>query len=531
MGESFRASVHQQAIFDFMRSGQGNAVVRATAGSGKTTTLVEVAKRLPEDLTVCFLAFSSDAANELKARLPAHMKAQTVHAAGMAALGYYLRKRNISRTIEPYKYHVLIKQQMDTLKLEFAVSDETLYETELYLRELLKFARLNLINTKNPVNLRNLSLRYNLEPPTHVELEDAAHEVLPQLLRVGAEQALQQGICDFGDMIYLPYHYGSYQSDMQPRCYDIVCVDEAQDYSPLALEFTMQMVKPDGRILFVGDPRQSIFGFAGADTDALDRIIEKTRATVLPLSITYRCPKRHVALAQNIAPEIEASPDAAEGRIYHIPDSLLEKFTHPSTLVLCRLNAPLIQSCLRLVQHGQKAYVRGANLPQDLERIANQLFQYNDFSNYYGTIDAYRFTEAQRLLNRFGDNDHTQQRIAKLKDQGQCLVYLIEALTEQGMPSLERLNNLVKATFAEERDAVVFSTIHRAKGQEAQRVVILYPELMPVSYARTSEAALGEACVMFVALTRAKQDLVFVQQPPKENMMDTIEHMDEWHMR
>ena len=292
MGEPFRASVHQQAIFDFMRSGQGNAVVRATAGSGKTTTLVEVAKRLPEDLTVCFLAFSSDAANELKARLPAHTKAQTVHAAGRAALVNYLHRHDIPFTFEKYKYHVLIKQHMDDFKLEFAVNDETLYETELYLRDLLHFARLNLIDTKIPLNLRNLALRYNLEPPKDLELENATYEALPKILRAGAEQALEEGTCDYGDMIYLPHHYCRSRPDMRPRRYDIVCVDEAQDYSPLALEFTMRMVKPDGRMLFVGDPRQSIFGFAGADVGALDRIMDKTHATVLPLSITYRCPKR-----------------------------------------------------------------------------------------------------------------------------------------------------------------------------------------------------------------------------------------------
>lgn len=527
MGDPFRASVHQQAIFDFMRSGQGNAVVRATAGSGKTTTLVEVAKRLPEDLAVCFLAFSSDAANELKARLPARTKAQTVHAAGRKALKKYLDKRDILWTFDEYKYHKLIRKYMGVLKEVSAVSNEALTETELYLQVLLKFARLNLIDTKIPLNLRDLALRYNLEAPRYLELEDAAHEALPQILRAGAEQALTEGLCDYGDMIYLPHHYCRSQSDMRPRLYDIVCVDEAQDYSPLALEFTMRMVKPDGRMLFVGDPRQSIFGFAGADVDALDRIIDKTHATVLPLSITYRCPQRHVALAQNIAPEIEASPKAAKGHIYCIPNTLLEKFTHPGTLVLCRLNAPLIQSCLRLVKSGKKAYIKGGGLPQDLGRIANQIFQKTSFSSYRRTIEVNEMVEIQYLLNRFGDNEQTRLRIAKLIDHGQCLTYLIGELIERGIPTLKKLKHLIDVTFAPQEDAVVLSTVHRAKGQEAKRVVILYPENMPASYARTPDAILGEECVIFVALTRATQDLVFVKQPPNDNTMNIVEHMIE----
>ena len=40
-------SPHQQAILDFVRSGVGHGVVMATAGSGKTFTLREVASSLP----------------------------------------------------------------------------------------------------------------------------------------------------------------------------------------------------------------------------------------------------------------------------------------------------------------------------------------------------------------------------------------------------------------------------------------------------------------------------------------------------
>ena len=38
---TFIPSAYQQAIFDFVKTGSGNAVVSAVAGSGKTSTLVE----------------------------------------------------------------------------------------------------------------------------------------------------------------------------------------------------------------------------------------------------------------------------------------------------------------------------------------------------------------------------------------------------------------------------------------------------------------------------------------------------------
>ena len=55
-------SSHQEAIFRFMEEGTGHGVIMATAGSGKSTTMVEVAHRLPKNTRACFLAFNTSAA-------------------------------------------------------------------------------------------------------------------------------------------------------------------------------------------------------------------------------------------------------------------------------------------------------------------------------------------------------------------------------------------------------------------------------------------------------------------------------------
>lgn len=58
---------------------------------------------------------------------------------------------------------------------------------------------------------------------------------------------------------------------------------------------------------------------------------------------------------------------------------------------------------------------------------------------------------------------------------------------------------------------VIFSTVHGANGREANRVFLLYPHLMPAVYAQTPEVVVGPACLQFVALTRSKRDLIFVE--------------------
>ena len=45
---TFKPSKYQQAIFDFTIKGKGNAVINAVAGSGKTTTIINVLKLLPK---------------------------------------------------------------------------------------------------------------------------------------------------------------------------------------------------------------------------------------------------------------------------------------------------------------------------------------------------------------------------------------------------------------------------------------------------------------------------------------------------
>jgi ATP-dependent exoDNAse (exonuclease V) beta subunit len=51
-------SAYQTKIFDFVRSGGGNTIVNAVAGSGKTTTIVEARQdwQQRQELNLCYVA-------------------------------------------------------------------------------------------------------------------------------------------------------------------------------------------------------------------------------------------------------------------------------------------------------------------------------------------------------------------------------------------------------------------------------------------------------------------------------------------
>ena len=131
-------------------------------------------------------------------------------------------------------------------------------------------------------------------------------------------------------------------------------------------------------------------------------------------------------------------------------------------------------------------------------------------------LEEFEEAEIHQLRRRLHGRAHEEAVVAEREDLIDCLRYLVKDLARDGDLSRRALEERIRRTFGEDSTAVVLSTVHRAKGQEANRVIILYPELMPATYAHTPEAIRGEECVQFVALTRAKRDLVFVEQPPRD---------------
>jgi DNA helicase-2/ATP-dependent DNA helicase PcrA len=494
-------SPQQRAILDYLKSSSGHVVIHATAGAGKTTTLVQIAQAQPPDTRSLFLAFARDAAQELQHRLGASTSARTVHSLGREVLGRELRQRD-TRLDQPqaHKYRQLTRTQLRQHAPKLATPDN-----EQYLNDLSNFVRLNLADPADPGKLADIATSYDLWPPLPA-VTTRLHQLLPAIIRRGMELGLQ-GSVDFTDMIYLPT-----ACNLTLPAFDLVCVDEAQDYSPAALELTLRLAERGARLVFVGDPRQTIFGFAGASSTAMERISSRTNARILPLAVSYRCPRLHVELARRIAPEMEAAPDASAGSVNVIADSELEAWVQHGDLVLCRVNAPLLAACLRIARLGIPCTVRGVNLAARLLTLSQKALGSHP-GNFERQLQRYQRKEEARLRKELPGRGEAAPLQARLHDELACLSHLCRDLDSRGQLHAAALAERISSVFTQQADSVIFSTIHRAKGQEAERVILLYPELLPAPYARSSEALRAEACIQFVALTRSKRDLVLVEQP------------------
>lgn len=117
-------------------------------------------------------------------------------------------------------------------------------------------------------------------------------EILSELRRY---QALKQaaGALDFTDMLLLAL-------DCDPPERQLLIVDEAQDLSPLQVRLIERWQQRSAHLVWVGDPDQGIYAFAGADGHHLTGLIRGGVATVRSLQQSYRVPAAPLDLARSV---------------------------------------------------------------------------------------------------------------------------------------------------------------------------------------------------------------------------------------
>jgi DNA helicase-2/ATP-dependent DNA helicase PcrA len=525
MKTQFVPSKYQQAIYDFITGGTGNAVVSAVAGSGKTTTLLNAIKLIPESKSTLFLAFNKSIAKELAEKVPntPNVTVKTVHGFGMSTLNkefsgiqvlagkYSILLRKIfefhaTGNIEITKAYDFVREsQMNMIDaMRFDEVEEKAIQNKLgYFKrvvDLCDLGRLNLIDMNNVDKgvdmLTEISKKHNIEI-VNGECFRAWH-----LIKLGTHVINQ---VDYTDMIYFPIAY-----KLQTLQYDFVFVDECQDLNSCQRELMQRAIKPNGgRFVAVGDEKQAIYGFAGADADSFKKLCAIPKTIMLPLSVCYRCGTSIIAKAQTIVPSIEACDTAKEGVI-------AEDFPHldikSGDMVLCRNTFPLVSLCLKYLSMGIKSFVMGSDIGrslvkmvEDTQRKTEQWTMENVFSRLYKEKEKI-VASIMRKENLTQAEAEESSTVALYNDKIQVVELLSSGIIE---PQL--VIEKIKSIFSDDNnEGICLSTIHKSKGLEADRVFIIHAELMPSKFARKDWEKQQERNLMYVAYTRAKSTLGFV---------------------
>jgi superfamily I DNA/RNA helicase len=429
--------------------------VNAVAGSGKTTTLLEYAKRRPK-LRILYLTFNRSSSDEMRKKCAAanlqNITVQTFH-----ALAYHHANGRHYELINDLSewtiFDAYVKGEIDEKR-----------ETLLLISWLIKDMMVFYLNSSH-IYIDNAllgSYRHETQPQHKVGilLSGYADFILKTVKNILTQMKKGEipAIHDF----YLKM----FQLSKPSLFYDIILIDEAQDLSGVMLD-VLQTQKASR--VFVGDTFQQIYAFRYA-INALDKI----DCVEYSLTQTFRFGE---PLARKICKIVNRGYGILNDRHHFLKITGTDK------------NTEIIHA---LGGDGQQIAVISRSVLKLFREIANYLS--GELKFYFeGGYDSYGFMNA-RVLNVFylyhEKNDKINDkfvkrfsRFYKLKDfakasQNRQLLNTCE-LVQTYREDLFDLNKKIKQRLVSKEVAdVIFTTTHKAKGQEYQNVQMVIDDFI-----------------------------------------------------
>ncbi len=489
-----QGTAQQEALWQELASDSNrNVLVEARAGSGKSASCREGMWRMIErrpDLagSIRYAVFSKQNADEFREDCPRGVEVGTVH-----SFGYAVLQKRLGSRLEKNKTYLLLDETREGRSLP------------RYIRRSLAML---VSSAKNQAlvpesegltgQLEQLLVHYDINAWGRARwLAGEAAELLKKSVQWNE-------VVDFDDMIWLP---GILQLPF-PAC-EALFLDEVQDWNP-AQHALIELLCQSGRTIAVGDRWQSIYAFRGADIDSIPRLEARLAArpgglAQMPLTITWRCPSQHVSLAQQFVPDLLAHPEAIRGHVGTMAEDTAQKGYASGDMVLCATNAPLIRCALRLISESRRALVRGRAVGDQLLAVVRSAGEARTVSEMAKRVSDW---ESRELL-RLSDLEGVEDLVEGVKDRAAGVQAVLATVD-----SPAQLEGAIEALFSDTADSrrtptsVIFSTIHRAKGLEADRVWLLDA---PLREPKRSWEIQQQQNLHYVSLTRSKETLNFVE--------------------
>jgi hypothetical protein len=486
----------QQAILDIQRSSNDSIMVTAFAGCAKTTTLEMMAKQVKGPFLA--LAFNVKIKKELEKRFPDNATVLTMNGLGHKAWGQAIGKR--CTLLDNKKTQVVNSVlEREGLKLN--------QDKWIALRDLFAAGQLAGIVPKPfpHKGLREDSLEVwkDIGETEWITTDPTILELAQACLKESCQLAFQ-GQIDFDDQIYMSALFGGLFQK-----FPLVFVDEAQDLSPL--NHIMVKKSAGDRLIVVGDPKQAIYGFRGADSSSMGSLRKLRPAWHdMPLATTFRCPRAIVHRQQSHAPGFTAAPGNQSGVItdwtkkeWSVPD-------REDVAVLCRNNAPIISLAFQLLKAKKSVVILGRDIGKGLISLVKKIIkdQSTPIVECVRKITEWQISECNLAIAN--KKDH---RLAVINDQADCLL----AVAEWGdVATAKDLSDGLTKLFSNQSGRITLATGHKAKGLEWDTVIHLDPWRIPSKYALQAAEAGNtaqldqERNLLYVIETRTKRELILV---------------------
>ena len=488
----------------------GIVVVRAGAGSGKTTVLTRrIAWRAltdSADITrTLAITFTRQAATEMRARL-AHFDLD-----GQPTIGTFhaVARRIMLNALDDRRkpLPVIINNRTSLLSTCMGKDAQKGGLTEIL--GAIDWTHSHMLSAPEAAEkMERLGVKVPLGTQRFIEVCDAYERAKKK-----------KGVVDLNDFLTFVVHEAKRDARFAESLhfqFRHISVDEAQDMNPLQYAFVSTLLSSTPDVFLVGDPNQAIYGFNGADKSLFDELpgIDHP-AHIVTLASNYRCTPEIVQFAVDTlsgqGQPIEAYSRRPAGapvdlrrfpteknELHHIVRTVSTTAVAESLndiAVLCRTNTVADTIRQALVDAG--IAVRSPRRGGEWARAV---------------ADATALTGRESLAIWSSDildsgeysPDESDFRVAQL---------VRSFLDENRVGTVDgRTFGSWLATSADvaDQDGVEVLTFHAAKGREWPHVIVAGCEkgLLPHRSARTPEARAEEARLAYVAFTRASHRLV-----------------------
>lgn len=490
-------SKYQKAVFNEIEHGVSNIIIEASAGSAKTTTIIKSLDFIPEDKKILFIAFNTSIVAELKQKIGdrPNITVCTMHSLGRSLIKQYGYSVELKNT----KYETFITNNSLFANIKLKMKGKKIYSLIKNINQLISLCRNNMARTDKQI--RDVADRYD------ISIKMGENKIVKEALEWGKTHI---DCIDFDDMIWLPNVLNMLPKYVQ---YDYIFLDEAQDANNAQIEMFLKFRRNGTRMIAVGDKDQSIYNFRGVDGTTFDKLKAMPNTISLPLSISYRCPKKVVEYAQKFSDNIEVWEDAIDGEVNR--DVKVENISD-NAMVLCRNNAPLVQLYMYLLNNKKKAFISGneqvieiikdlalsseyKTLERDRHKVGFIPSLYRDLFDLKDKMcSEYHRTESEEFNSKWFASKYDTIRTVEILSKGLTTVDEL----------VKRLDSILESP----KDGIRLSSVHKAKGSEADDVYILCDSLMPSRNAIADWEIDEERHIQYVAYTRAKKTLNFIDE-------------------
>ena len=460
-------------------------------GTGKTKTLLDKVKLyLDTGISldrIGYFAFTRKASEEARDRFleqrPNFSKKdikyfRTLHSLAFNNLG--LKEENVMNEL-----HYKAIGQTCGIQIQYASYERDawngIFSSSSEYLNLINLARVKRISTLEQLDLNEHLGKVERNKLEAIDLEIQSYKKI-------------YGLIDFTDMLEKFLTKGSIQNKL-----DVIFVDEAQDLSKIQWDMIEKIERDNGCDIWVaGDDDQAIFGWAGADVD----IFIDWDATEMPLKQSERVPSKVQQKALSIITRVVDNrlektyePKKVEGSIFEVMKLCDVDMSQGTWLILTRTN-PLLKPIPAVLKNKGLFFKtsEGNSISKNL---------YDDILNW----DKFRKGESLPEILE-------QRLLEKIKGKPNLKLEWYQAFTNVAANKIDYLRMMLSnGEKLSKEPRITISTIHSAKGGEAENVVLFLNQT--TNTMRSAKKSIykqdEEYRVWYVGVTRTIQNLYLVK--------------------